>query len=41
MPRHSNYDKVPFVQVTDRDADCQVGWATIAQKLDAADWLHV
>ena len=36
MPRRSNYDKFPFVQVTDREADCQVGWAAVAQQLDAA-----
>jgi hypothetical protein len=36
MPRRSNYDKFPFVQVTDRDVDCQIGWGEVAQKLGAA-----
>ena len=36
MPRRSNYDKFPFVMVTDRDGDCQVGWAAVARQLDAA-----
>src|ERR1700688_1142445 len=36
MARRSNYDKFPFVQVTDRDADCQIGWPEIARNLDAA-----
>jgi hypothetical protein len=36
MPRRPNYDKFPFVQVTDRDVDCQIGWAEVAQKLGAA-----
>ena len=33
MPRRSNYDKFPFVMVTERDADCQVGWADVARHL--------
>ena len=36
MPRRSNYDKFPFLPVTDRDEDCQVGWAAIARQLDVA-----
>src|SRR5882762_362605 len=36
MPRRSNYDKFPFVPVTDREEDCQVGWAAIARQLDVA-----
>jgi mannose-6-phosphate isomerase class I len=36
MPRRSNYDKFPFVRVSDLDADCIAGWAEIAMRLDAA-----
>src|SRR5258708_35017369 len=36
MPRRSNYDKFPFVPVTDREEDCQVGWAAVARQLDVA-----
>ncbi len=36
MPRRSNYDKFPFVPVTDREEDCRVGWAAVARQLDVA-----
>lgn len=36
MPRRSNYDKFPFVMVTERDADCRVGWADVARHLAAS-----
>ena len=36
MPRRSNYDKFPFVRVSDSDADCIPGWEAIAKRLDAA-----
>jgi hypothetical protein len=36
MARRSNYEKFPFVQVSDRDADCQLGWAAVAKQLDIA-----
>src|SRR5260221_688476 len=35
MPRRSNYDKFPFVRVSDSDADCIPGWVAIAKRLDA------
>ncbi len=36
MARRSNYDKFPFVAVSEREADCHVGWAAVARQLDAA-----
>src|SRR5258707_2338903 len=36
MARRSNYDKFPFGPVTDREEDCQVGWAAVARQLDVA-----
>lgn len=33
MVRRSNYDKFPFVMVTERDEDCHVGWADVARHL--------
>lgn len=36
MPRRSNYDKFPFVRVSDSDADCTLGWEAIAKKIEAA-----
>ena len=36
MPRRSNYDKFPFVRVSDSDGDCIPGWEAIAKRLDAA-----
>ena len=35
MPRKSNYDKSPFVQVTGSDAGCFAGWMEISGKLAA------
>ena len=34
MARRSNYDKFPSVQISDRDEDCQVGWAEVAKQLN-------
>ena len=36
MPRRSNYDKSPFVQISNSDADCALGWEAIAKRMDAA-----
>lgn len=36
MARRSNYEKFPFVEVSDRDADCQLGWVAVAKQLDIA-----
>ena len=36
MPRASNYDKAPFISVTERNSDCSVGWKEITQCLAAA-----
>jgi hypothetical protein len=36
MARRSNYDKFPFVQVSEREEDCQMGWAAVARRLDVA-----
>lgn len=35
MARRSNYDKFPIVQVSEREEDCQVGWAAVARQLDS------
>jgi hypothetical protein len=34
--RHSNYDKFPFVQVSDRPDDCSAGWDAIGARLRVA-----
>ena len=36
MPRSSNYDKLPYVAVTESASDCQVGWREIGQCLAGA-----
>jgi len=36
MARSSNYDKFPFISVTERASDCQVGWHEIGQRLAGA-----
>jgi hypothetical protein len=35
MPRRTNYDKFPFVQVTESDADCTISWPSIAAQIAA------
>jgi len=35
MARRSNYDKFPFVHVSEREEGCQVGWTAVARQLDA------
>src|SRR3982074_1278298 len=36
MARASNYDKSPYVSITERTSDCQVGWREIGQRLTGA-----
>lgn len=36
MARASNYDKFPYLSVTENASDCQVGWHEIGQKLASA-----
>jgi hypothetical protein len=33
MPRHSNYDKFPFVAVRPSSAECQTGWTAVLERL--------
>lgn len=33
MPRHSNYDRYPFIPVTSDASECSLGWAEIAARL--------
>jgi mannose-6-phosphate isomerase class I len=36
MARSSNYDKFPYISVTERTSDCPVGWQEIGQRLAGA-----
>src|ERR1700687_3540840 len=36
MARSSNYDKFPYISVTERTSDRQVGWHEIGQRLGGA-----